>query len=287
MLKKLIFSKLNENEPTVMLLGGFDGLHVGHRRLLERAKTLSLPVGVMTIEGGKGEKSLFTGEERVRIFSRLGVDFSYLMPFEEIKALSPQSFIELLKKECNAVAFVCGEDFRFGAGAKGSAGFLKETEKEVYVEKLLFDGERKIGASLIKECLREGDVQTATRLLGEEFFLVGEVVRDRGVGRTIGFPTANIRCPESKYPLRTGVYETRVSVDGKEYKGITNYGARPTFDNGDIVTETHLIAYTGDLYGKTLEIKFVRWLREIERFESVDELILQLEKDKRRVLTDD
>ena len=156
----------------------------------------------------------------------------------------------------------------------------------MFVEKLLFDGEEKIGASLIKEKISLGDVSTATRLLGEEFFLVGEVVKDRGVGRTIGFPTANVLYPESKYPLKTGVYHTRVLVDGKRYKGITNYGARPTFNNGDIVTETHILSYTGDLYGKKIEIKFARWLREIERFNSADELILQLEKDKRMVQND-
>ena len=266
-----------------MLLGGFDGLHVGHRRLFERAKTLDLPVGVMSIVGGKGEKSLFTGEERARIFSRLGVDFCFILPFEEIKSLSPQEFIGLLKRECNVAAFVCGEDFRFGAGAKGGAQTLRTQEEQVYVEELLFDGGVKIGASLIKERLSDGEVESAKRLLGEEFFLVGEVVKDRGVGRTIGFPTANIRYPENKYPLKTGVYETRCEVDGVEYKGITNYGARPTFENGDVVTETHLIGYVGDLYGKVLEIKFVRWLRGIERFKSVRELILQLEKDKRRV----
>jgi riboflavin kinase/FMN adenylyltransferase len=270
-----------------MLLGGFDGLHVGHRKLLERAKALSLPVGVMSIEGGKGEKSLFTNEERSVIFSRLGVDFAYLLPFEEIKELSPEAFISLLEKECNAVAFVCGEDFRFGAGAKGSVQSLRDFGENVYVEKLLFDGEKKIGASLIKEKLLEGDVENATRLLGEEFFLLGQVVKDRGVGRTIGFPTANILYPENKYPIKKGVYETYCFIDGKKYKGVTNYGARPTFENENVVTETHFISYTGDLYGKTLEIKFVRWMRDVVKFASVDELIAQLEEDKRRVTEND
>ena len=124
-------------------------------------------------------------------------------------------------------------------------------------------------------------------MLGSPFFLLGEVVKDRQVGRTIGFPTANILYPQDKFPLKQGVYGSRVTVDGKTYKGITNYGARPTFDNDRVVTETYLDGFDGDLYGKLMKVEFVRYLRDIARFNSVDELTRQLEKDIGRVRNHD
>jgi riboflavin kinase/FMN adenylyltransferase len=123
--------------------------------------------------------------------------------------------------------------------------------------------------------------------LGERFFLLGKVEKDRQVGRTLGFPTANIAYPQRKFALKKGVYETRVCVDGKEYRGVTNYGTRPTFNDDTITTETHLISYTGSLYGQKLRIRFVRWLRGVRRFSSELELIEQLKKDVKEVTEND
>ena len=144
-------------------------------------------------------------------------------------------------------------------------------------------GGEKISSGKIKAFLGDGKVENANVLLGEEFFLCGKVEKDRQIGRTIGFPTANIPYPQDKFPLKTGVYETNVTVDNKTYKGITNYGARPTFDNERVVTETYLDGFSGDLYGKELTVHFVRFLRGVTKFESVDALKKQLEKDINRV----
>ena len=286
MLKKF-FCERACNEPTVMALGGFDGAHIGHKILIDRAKSTGRTVGIMTITGGKSGKSLFTALERACIFRSLGVDFALELEFEEIKDMSPEKFIAFLGKECNAETFVCGEDFRFGKGALGTPKTIEDLGKNVFVEKILYDGDEKVGSSLIKRCLEKGEIERANTLLGFPFFLQGEVVKDRGVGALIGFPTANIPYPEEKFPLEKGVYESRVFVDGKEYKGITNYGARPTFDNDVVVTETHLISYMGNLYGKTLQVQFIKKLRENKKFENVEKLKEQLEKDVRRVTKDD
>ena len=287
MLKKVLNEKYGGG-AAVMVLGGFDGLHIGHQLLLERAKNLSLPVGIMTIEGGKSGQSLFTVAERESIFFRCGVDFVFETAFDEIKNTLPEDFLDLLKEKCNATAFVCGEDFRFGAGAVGTPETLKNYAKEsAFVEKILYDGERKVGATLLKEYLADGRVESFSKLSALPFFLQGTVVKDRGVGAKIGFPTANIPYPKGKFPLKQGVYETRAEIDGKVYKGVTNYGARPTFENSSVVTETHFISYTGDLYGKNLEIQFVRCLRDIEKFESVEKLKNQLTKDVGRVINND
>ena len=264
---------------SAMLLGGFDGLHVGHRRLLERAKASGLPVGAMTIVGGK-DTSVFTFEEREDVFRRAGVDFVFELPFAEIKDLSPDEFLMLLRENFNPKLFVCGEDFRFGARALGTPQTLKDRgQVRVEILSLVEINGEKVSSRTVKLHLEKGDVQTANALLGERFFLIGVVKEDRKVGRTLGFPTANILYPVEKFPLKKGVYETRVCVDGAEYKGITNYGARPTFSNDEVWTETYLDVFSGDLYEKTLKVEFVRYLRDIQRFESVEALKVQLEKD--------
>lgn len=273
---------------TAMLLGGFDGLHVGHRRLLRSAKESGLPVGIMTIVGGKENSNLFTFGERERIFRGNGADFVFELPFAEIKNLSSTEFLRILTEEFHPELFVCGTDFRFGAGAKGTPKNIKQSTR-VRVECLPLveiHGE-KVSSRAIKKLLAEGDTEKANALLGQNFFLTGEVVKDRQVGRTIGFPTANIPYPAGKYPLKIGVYESRVDIDGKTYRGITNYGARPTFENEYVTTETYLDGFTGDLYGKTLTVEFVRYLRDVRKFESVDALKNQLTEDIGRVRNHD
>ncbi len=270
-----------------MLLGGFDGLHIGHRKLLSCARKTRLSVGVMTIVGGKGN-ALFTEREREDIFRRNGVDFVFELPFAEIRALSPRAFLDVLTREFAPKLFVCGEDFRFGAGAEGTPSVIKEGG-QVCVEVLSLvemDGE-KVSSRTVKNLLQIGNVPKANEMLGENFFLLGKVEKDRQVGRTIGFPTANIAYPKEKFPLKKGVYETRVFVDGKAYKAITNYGARPTFGDESVWTESHLDGFDGDLYGKELRVEFIRYLRDITKFDGVDALKKQLEEDIRRVRAND
>lgn len=284
MLKTVFLTDNQEaGREVAMLLGGFDGLHVGHRVLLARAKASGLPVGIMTIAGCK-DKGIFTFEEREIIFKESGVDFVFELPFEEIKSLSPAVFLELLKNNFNPSLFICGEDFRFGTMAQGTPKTIEEWgQVRVEVLPLLEVEGEKISSRTIKDCLAAGNIPLANELLGERFFLLGEVIKDRQVGRTIGFPTANILYPQDKFPLKQGVYETRVTVDGTSYKGITNYGARPTFDNDRLITETYLDGFDGDLYGKLLKVEFVRFLREVTKFDGVAALKGQLTKDIERV----
>lgn len=272
----------------VLLLGGFDGLHVGHRRLLSRAKEYGLPVGLMTIVGGKGGEGLFTAKEREQIFRAAGVDFVFELVFAEIRELSPVQFLEMLNREFAPVAFVAGEDFRFGKNAAGSVDTLKtSTQVRVEILPLVETNGEKVSTTLLKRLLKEGEIQMANALLGQEFFLTGVVQKDRQVGRTIGFPTANIAYPTAKCALRKGVYETRVEVDGKCYQAITNYGARPTFHNDEVWTESYLDGFSGDLYGRELTVRFVRKLRDVQAFEGVEQLRVQLQKDIERVRNND
>lgn len=284
---KTVWLTKERKEEVVLLLGGFDGLHLGHRFLLSNAKRKGLPVGVMTIFGGKDGQSLFTAKERRLLFMESGADFSFELPFSEIKNLTPSEFLNVLRKKFHLNTLICGEDFRFGLHAAGTPTFLKE-RGQVCVETYPLcemNGE-KVSSSTVKTALKAGEVERANALLETPYFLLGEVVQDRQIGRTIGFPTANIFYPKEKFPLKIGVYETETVIDGVVYRGITNYGARPTFHDDTVLTETYLDGFSGDLYGKTLRIAFKRFLRDVKKFESVEELQAQLQEDIRRVRND-
>lgn len=267
-----------------LLLGGFDGLHKGHETLLAAAKATGREVAAIAISGGKG-LPIYTEEERNYIFTKSGISAVYPLDFAKIKDMSAEEFAPAVKERIAPAVCFCGEDFRFGAGGKASGeDFEKLSGVPVRVLPVLKDenGE-KIGAERIKTLIENGDVSAANELLCGGFILIGEVKKDRGVGAKIGFPTANIFYPPEKTRLKEGVYETRAEIGGRIYKGITNFGARPTFSNDTVVTETHFLGFSGDLYGKTLTIRFVRFLREIKAFSGVNELIAQLKTDKKRV----
>lgn len=271
---------------SVLLFGGFDGLHAGHKKLLATAKRYGLPVGITTIFGCKNGEALFTLAERREAFQKAGIDFVCETSFSEIKDVQAEDFAKALQREYNVQVFVCGDDFRFGKGAQGTPESLRKTAR-VDVEEILTCNGEKISSTAVKQCLKDGDTVTANMLLGERFFLIGKVEEGRKVGRTLQFPTANIPYPEDKFALKKGVYETRVQIGENTYAGITNYGARPTFDNGQVLTETYLDGFSGDLYGKTLKVEFIRYLREIKKFDGADGLKAQLEEDIRRVRSHD
>lgn len=277
-----------EKKPCVFLLGGFDGLHTGHASLMAKAKKYGLPVGAMTIDGGKDGKSLFTLCEREEIFKTAGADFLTPFRFEEIRALSDETFLCLLTTELNISVFVCGEDFRFGKDARGTIGRISAcTGIPVVTGAIVLADEEKIGTTKIKRLLSAGEVQKVSALLGYPYFICGETIKERGVGKTIGFPTANVVYPDRKAELRQGVYATRTTFEGKTYKGVTNYGARPTFGNDVVRTETYLDGFEGDLYGKGLKIEFLRYLRAVKQFDSVNALKAQIENDVKRSREDD
>ncbi len=268
-----------------LLLGGFDGLHKGHETLLAAAKQTGLQVAAIAITGGKGAP-IYTEAERDYIFAENGISAVYPLEFAAIRDMSAAEFACAVRDEIAPAVCFCGEDFRFGAGGKANGkDFSRLSGVPVRVLPVLKDAStgEKIGAEHIKALLKNGDVSAADKLLCGGFILTGEVKKDRGVGATIGFPTANIFYPEGKTELKKGVYETRVEVGGVTYKCITNFGSRPTFGNDTVVTETHLIGFRGNLYGKTLTVRFVRYLRDVVAFKNAEELTARLQADVKRV----
>lgn len=268
----------------MFLLGGFDGVHAGHKKLIDRAKEYGLPVVAMTILGGKGG-DLFTLEERLAIFAAQGVNEVVSYVFDNrFKNTSAEVFLQGLCASFDVKAFVCGEDFRFGKEAAGTPRFIGElTAKPVHALDVLTVNGKKVGMRFIKELLSSGRTEEANKLLLQPFFVRGVVEEGRKVGRTLSFPTANLAYPKEKFPIKKGVYAVHALLDGKGYKGIANLGACPTFGVTQEKVEAYFDGFCGDLYGREIDVFFDRYLREIKQFSSKEELIAQLRKDKEEI----
>ena len=265
-------------KPCALLMGGFDGLHLGHGALVEAAKGTKLPVGIMTLLGLKGG-SLFTRQERELIFDRAGIDFVLELNFEKIKEILAEDF---LKGILPVTAVFCGEDFRFGKDALGTPELIKRFA-DVTVQKTVCTGGEKISASRCKSLLANGDMVALNALLMHPYFLQGVVEHGRQTGRTYGFPTLNLTVPSSKLAPKEGVYGGYVETPKGEYPAIIHLGARPTFGLIESKLEAHLVGFSGDLYGATVRVYPTKFLRPVTRFSSVEELKKQLEKDIKEV----
>lgn len=271
--------------PCALLLGGFDGLHAGHAALYERAKRTGLPVGATLILGNKAGGNVFTFPERELILERAGFAFAAEFLFtEEFRNTSAEEFVRNLFSRIDARAAFCGEDFRFGKDACGDPALLKELAPcPVTVLPLARSAGRKIAVSEVKRLLAEGEIAAANELLCGGYFLQGEVEHGRQVGRTYGFPTLNVTVPKEKFSLKDGVYGGYAETPAGTFPAIVNFGARPTFGVAERKAEAHLKGFSGDLYGETVRIYPVKFLRPIVKFSSKEELKEQLKKDLERV----
>lgn len=280
-------------EPCVIMLGYFDGMHIGHRALLHaalaRAAKEHLKVVIMTFYEGKKGAQIYLFEERVKLFDKLGADYVLAARFDEsFKSITKDEFINSIFNKFNVKALVCGEDFTFGKNACGNINDVKQSAFEhgasLIEMPLVGIYEHKAAASLAKEYLDSGDIKKLNKLLGDRYFISGKVSSEgRKVGTKLGFPTANLHISPEKYPLRQGVYAVGVELDKREYKGIANYGSRPTFNDGQVVFEVYIDGYDGDLYGKKITVYIDGRIRDIEKFASADELKIQLKKDLEKI----
>ena len=268
--------------PCSLLLGGFDGLHAGHRVLIAEAKRTGLPVCMTTILGGK-EGTLFTQKERSYIFENAGIDCIWELSFtEELKNTSAEDFIAELLTKFNAKAIFCGGDFRFGRGAEGTPELLKKNAPcPVKVLSLLEKDGQKISGSRIKNELEKGNISVVNELLGADWFLEGIVEHGRHVGHTYGFPTLNLAPAQEKIMPMDGVYAGYCDTPKGRYKTIVNVGARPTFGVAERKVEAYLDGFEGDLYGAEARVFLTSFLRPVIRFADQNALKIQLEKDKK------
>ena len=289
-------------ERPVVAIGNFDGVHRGRKALIARAQALAARLGrlcaVLTFEPHPSDyfakKSvifrLTPEREKALAFSRLGLDGVIVLGFDAaLSGQSAESFVdETLIARLGVAGVVVGYDFHFGARRAGTPEFLaaqgalKGFAVEI-VHKISADADGALDAvssTLIRAALEEGDVERAAHLLGHPFTVAGTVEHGRKLGRTLGFPTANIRLDPSAR-LRHGVYAVRARWAGGAREGVASYGRRPTFDDGPPLFETYLFDFVGDLYGREIEIELIAFLRPELRFDGADALIAQMRQDER------
>ncbi|MBI4782303.1 MAG: bifunctional riboflavin kinase/FAD synthetase [Oscillatoriophycideae cyanobacterium NC_groundwater_1537_Pr4_S-0.65um_50_18] len=299
--------------PTSVALGNFDGIHRGHRQVIQpifseilgrnsldeatMAASTAQPLATV-VSFCPHPQEFFTGQrrllltplaEKIHYLKAIGVEQFVLLPFDQYLAcLNPQEFVEkILIQRLQVKQISIGQDFRFGQKRAGTAADLQAIATQYHIPVTIAplhtcEGER-ISSSAIRHNLEQGNVPQANLLLGRPFTLLGQVVQGQQLGRTIGFPTANLQVPEEKFLPRQGVYSVWVQVGGLEedtrLPGVMNIGNRPTVNGIQQTIEVHLLDWSGDLYGQTLAVSLDSFLRSEQKFASLDDLKAQIAQD--------
>ncbi len=282
----------------VVTLGNFDGVHLGHRRLLEETRRLAEELKgtsvVATFEPHPRRvlrpeadlKLLTTFEERLALFKEAGMEAILVIPFtSSLAALPAEEFVEeYLVYGLRARGVVVGYDYRFGKKRKGDTELLKRLGEKYNFSVIVVPPQRVngtvISSSLIRELLEKGRVEEAARLLGRPYSVKGKVIKGHGRGVQLGFPTANLEVPREKLIPALGVYAVRVVVfDGGRLSGVANIGYKPTFSDKELSFEVHIFNFNGNLYGKTITVEFIKYIRPELKFPSSSALKEQIHKD--------
>ena len=282
----------------MLAIGVFDGVHLGHKAVIDRALADAAALGgaaavvtfdphpLRVLRPQHAPRLLTSTPHKKRLIRSLGVEHLLVVPFDqEFASTPPQAFIEALAHSCHPLREICvGHEWSFG---KGRAGNLKLLEvlgdqlgfREVGVPAVQIDGEI-VSSTLIRRAVERGDLAHAARLLGRDFTILGTVVRGDQLGRKLGFPTANLSAHNEQFPP-DGVYAVEVTRNGDKLRGVVNIGIRPTIAHasGERVLEVHLFDFAAEIYGQDLEITFHRFLRPERKFESLDQLRRQIAHD--------
>jgi riboflavin kinase/FMN adenylyltransferase len=286
----------------VLTLGVFDGLHLGHQRIMQtvvkRAKAISAVATAITFDPHPravlhpetAPPLLQTLDQRLAAFEVLGIEQAIVIRFnQEFAAQEADSFLrEVIHERLQAKEVYLGKGFEFGKNRSGNIELLRKVSEELgffadEVEEVRLRG-RRISSSRIRELLSLGKVNLARRMLGRPYGIEGQIVHGAHRGRTIGFPTANLR-PRNRVVPKFGVYATATLINGEWRRSITNVGVRPTFESqAEPSIESYVFDFDGDLYGDVLRVRFLHRLRDERKFGGIDELKSQIQKDTRRAL---
>jgi riboflavin kinase/FMN adenylyltransferase len=282
----------------VLSIGNFDGIHTGHKKVITklalRGKAMKLPTVVMLFEpqplefflGENAPSRLMRLREKIIQFKRLPIDKLLVVKFNQFMAnYEAEDFIfDFLVNKLNSKHLIVGDDFHFGKARCGNYAMLKEKGQEfgfqVENTSSYFVDKHRVSSTLIRDALSTGDLSTAKLMLGRDYSVCGRVAHGKKRGRTIGFPTANILMFRKNTPIAGVFAVTMTGIDNKEIQGIANVGTRPTVEGGNkAILETHLFDFNQDIYGQYVEVHFKQKIRDEIRFQSLDDLKIQIEKD--------
>lgn len=281
---------------TVLALGTFDGVHIAHASLLEMARELrerlscdlvgawcffAPPLASLT---GTEVPQLTATDEKVRKLLDFGLDFVAVADFNEFKDVSAEDFVNhVLCDQLGCAGAVCGFNHRFGKGGSGDASLLTSLLGEgnvISVSEISYGGET-VSSTAIRRHITLGSIETANAMLGYPFALHAEVIQGKHLGRKLHFPTANMEFPMGSVIPKRGVYATVCKIDGKSYVGVSNVGIRPSVsDNHRVNCETYIIDFDRFIYGQKITVEFHKYLRDEQKFESLDDLKEQIKRDR-------
>jgi riboflavin kinase/FMN adenylyltransferase len=300
-LKILDFNEIKDFKyPSIITIGMFDGVHIGHQKLLNdlilKAKEINAKSVVISfknhprlvLEKNSNESPvelLQTNEERFAKIEKMGIDYLLLIEFSlDFSHFTPKQFLDILIDKLNPKILFLGYDNHFGN--PNNTEFKEILEKGYYKtlkiekdNKAIYHNGIEVSSTEIRKALQKGDISLANSMLNENYSICSKVISGKQIGRTMGFPTANISIPKNKLLPKDGVYAVKVEVEGKIYNGITNIGFRPTFNGKDKSIETHIFSFVKNIYNKEIKILFFDFLRVEKRFENPLLLKQQIQQD--------
>ena len=285
---------------SVVVLGNFDGVHIGHQKLLEKAReeaqNKDLEVVVFSfyppptwILSTKKKELISSRKDKAELMKRYGANTFIEYPFDiGFSTITPEEFVEnILIKELKAKCVIVGSNYHFGKGRKGDCEYLKDIANKNDIDVNIVDTVKiegqVVSSSVIRELIDEGDIPLVNKMLGRNYSVSGNVVHGKKLGRTIGFPTANLETDNDRIYPPNGVYATRVMINNKYYIGITNIGMNPTVCGKNKMIETNIFDFNDDIYNIDIHIEFYRHIRKEKKFNSLNELKRQILEDSQKV----
>lgn len=281
---------------TGIALGNFDGIHLGHEKLIksmvEQSKKNNLKPSLLlfkkhtkSIIESKEQKVITNMKQKINIVKNLGVEIIYLIDFnDDLMKLSGEEFIKnIILDKINAKLITVGFDYRFGHKASGNSNYLvKLGDKygiKVEVLPAVYNNDEIISSSNIRKLISLGNIRRVTEILGREYTVMGKVINGDNRGTKLGFPTANIELTDNYIIPKNGVYMTNTIIDNEKYVSATNIGYNPTFGNENLKFETYILNFNENIYGKTIKVKFIDFIRDDIKFNNVEDLISQMKLD--------
>ena len=291
-----IFSEVTKKENLSLALGFFDGVHIGHQKVLlsavNYAKEHGLKSAVITFKNHPfcylkkvAPKYILTEAERRNKIAEIGIDYLFELDFEKIVSMSADEYLKnIIVKNFSPKAISTGFNHNFGKEKTGDTKFLEDNSLKYGYKYFVIEPQKieheLISSTQIRKYLKEGNLKKANKMLGYKFKITGIVIKGKQIGRQLGFRTANILMPEKITDMPFGAYSTDITHKDKVYKGVTNYGLRPTVGETSLATiETHILDFNEDIYGDTITVEFNSMLRPEKKFASLDELKKQISED--------